>query len=121
MNVTTGIQNLQICFEMSFVAIAHHHAFPYEPYVGQPTSQRKSILADHLAIEDAMRDFDEVMPVVFPTLFKPHGSSVKNKRNSGTGNGPDVPPERVRLLSDDSKEHRAGDADPDALKRGWRL
>ncbi|KAJ0410440.1 hypothetical protein P43SY_002772 [Pythium insidiosum] len=120
-NVTTGIQNLLICFEMCFVAIAHNYAFPYEPYVGKPTSQRKSILADHLAIEDAMRDFNEVMPVVLPTPFKPHGSSVKSKRHSGIGSAPEIAPERVSLLSDDSEELRSSEIDPEAQKRGWRM
>ncbi|CAI5744572.1 unnamed protein product [Peronospora destructor] len=79
-NVTTGIQNLLICFEMFFVALAHHRAFPYKPYVHGNPALRTSILADHLAFEDAMRDFNEVMPVVLPTPFKPDAATLKAKK-----------------------------------------
>ncbi|TYZ66887.1 hypothetical protein PybrP1_012922 [[Pythium] brassicae (nom. inval.)] len=93
-NVTTGINNLLICCEMGFVALAHHHAFPYAPYVvtadaaantnaatAAHVSQRRSVLADHLAFGDAMRDFNEVMPVVLPTHFTPGASILKAKKN----------------------------------------
>lgn len=50
---------------------AHRYAFPYQPYAGAP-SLRTSLLADHFAHQSAMRDFNEVMPVlVLPTAFTP--------------------------------------------------
>lgn len=128
-NVTTGIQNLLICFEMCFVALAHHRAFPFEPYVHGNPSLRKSILADHLAIEDAMRDFNEVMPVVLPTPFKPGASILKGKKvlsssapNSNPGNGDLFTRENVRLLSADELENRSRTTSNQAdVQRGWKL
>uniref|UniRef100_K3X8Z4 Transmembrane protein 184C n=1 Tax=Globisporangium ultimum (strain ATCC 200006 / CBS 805.95 / DAOM BR144) TaxID=431595 RepID=K3X8Z4_GLOUD len=124
-NVTTGIQNLLICFEMCFVALAHHHAFPYAPYIdatddGTHASLRRNILADHLAFGDAMRDFNEVMPVVLPTQFKPGASILKTKRNLTHVTPKDLfTPENARLLND---EHEAAEEkDPNATKRGWKL
>ncbi|KAF1334095.1 putative seven transmembrane receptor-rhodopsin family, partial [Globisporangium splendens] len=124
-NVTTGIQNLLICFEMCFVALAHHHAFPYAPYIdatddGTHASLRRNILADHLAFGDAMRDFNEVMPVVLPTQFKPGASILKGKKNLTHVAPKDLfAPENVRLLND---EHEAAEEkDPNAMKRGWKL
>ncbi|KAH7484394.1 hypothetical protein PRIC1_003702 [Phytophthora ramorum] len=101
-NVTTGIQNLLICFEMCFVALAHHRAFPYQPYVHGNPALRTSILADHLAFEDAMRDFNEVMPVVLPTPFKPGAATLKAKKKYDLIHPKDLyASETVGLLSDD--------------------
>jgi hypothetical protein len=124
-NVTTGINNLLICFEMCFVALAHHHAFPYKPYVGYSTSgHRKSLLADHLAIGDAMRDFNEVMPVVLPTSFKPVASTSKNKKGVAQVHTRDLyappPPEQVGLLSQEEEVDEPDSASSDQ-KRGWRM
>jgi hypothetical protein len=106
-NVTTGIQNLLICFEMCFVAIAHHRAFPYEQYIVQDNEpHRARTLADHLAFEDAMRDFNEVMPVVLPTHFKPGVTILKKKKrriNHVDANGAtevDITSEKLSLLTD---------------------
>ena len=135
-NVTTGIQNVLICFEMFFVALAHHRAFSYEPYVHGNPALRTSILADHLAFEDAVRDFNEVMPVVLPTPFKPGAATVKAKKKYKYSK--DVyATENVGLLSDDgvssdahsesSLESRdsqdlndsSGGSKP--VSRGWKL
>lgn len=130
-NVTTGINNLLICFEMCFVAIAHHHAFPYKPYIGGSTAQqRTSLLADHLAFPDAMRDFNEVMPVVLPTPFKPGASTSKSKKAIIKLHARDLyqppAPDQVGLLSEDNESESAGDAssatsDSATAKRGWKL
>lgn len=124
-NVTTGIQNVLICFEMCFVALAHNHAFPYAPYVNgseQHAGHRKNILSDHLALEDAMRDFNEVMPVVLPTHFKPVASIMKGTKNLARSKDV-LAPESVRLL-DDQDEH-VGDPRmaraPETNSRGWKL
>ncbi|TMW62829.1 hypothetical protein Poli38472_005447 [Pythium oligandrum] len=121
-NVTTGIQNLLICFEMCFVALAHHKAFPYEPYVGRSSSpQRTSLLADHLSLEDAMRDFNEVMPVVLPTPFKPGASILKSKKTVARDARDLYAPERVSLLSEDSDTQSSTTSDSNSQKRGWRI
>lgn len=132
-NVTTGINNLLICCEMCFVALAHHRAFPYSPYVGIPdpddhrgsSSQRaslrsRSVLADHLAFGDAVRDFNEVMPVVLPTHFKPGASILKAKKSLTQVAATDLyAVENARLLS---AEHEAAEEkDPGAVKRGWKM
>lgn len=130
-NVATGIQNLLICFEMCFVALAHHRAFPYAPYVRDDVDEaggvttthvslRRNMLADNLAFGDAMRDFNEVMPVVLPTHFKPGASILKAKKNLSQVASKDLfAPENARLLN---AEHEAADEkDSDAFKRGWKL
>nr|CCA26661.1 conserved hypothetical protein [Albugo laibachii Nc14] len=135
-NVTTGIQNLLICFEMTLVAIAHTRAFPYEDFVpehGSPT-MRTSFLADHLAFESAMQDFNEVMPIVLPTSFKPGGSSIykgaQNLRDWSTHwpRNHDVfesEPlcDRKHLGSDKSIRYATGQEKLDAKtrQRGWKL
>ncbi len=49
----------------------NRHAFPYQPYAGAP-ALRTGLLADHFAHQTALRDFNEVMPVlVLPTSFTP--------------------------------------------------
>lgn len=125
-NVTTGINNLLICFEMCFVAIAHHRAFPYAPYErddapsSHATGARRNLLADHLAFGDAMRDFNEVMPVVLPTHFKPAASILKAKKNLSQVASRDVfAPEHARLL--DAEHDAADETDASAAKRGWKL
>ncbi|RLN90066.1 hypothetical protein BBJ28_00018378 [Nothophytophthora sp. Chile5] len=133
-NVTTGIQNLLICFEMFFVALAHHRAFPYRPYVHGNPSLRTSILSDHLAFEDAMRDFNEVMPVVLPTPFKPGAASLKAKKKYDIVHPKDLfVLESVGLLSDDaatsdneseaSMDSRASSvgSSKSPSTRGWKL
>lgn len=129
-NVTTGINNLLICFEMSVVALAHHRAFPYRPYVvatdatatGASSAGRRSVLADHLAFGDAVRDFNEVMPVVLPTHFTPGASILKAKKNLTQVAARDVfaVSEHARLLT---AQHDAADekSDPGATKRGWKM
>lgn len=137
-NVTTGIQNLLICFEMFFVALAHHKAFPYQPYVHGNPALRTSILADHLAFEDAMRDFNEVMPVVLPTPFKPGAATLKAKKKYDLVHPKDLfDSETMRLLSDDgatsdaesessldsrtSRSSRSSGTGGKAVSRGWKL
>lgn len=120
-NVQTGIQNVLICFEMCFVALAHHRAFPYAPYVHGNPALRTSLLADHLAIEDAMRDFNEVMPVVLPTPFKPGASILKGKKVMSTKDSDLFAREKVRLLSADHLEQPNKDGDAANAARGWKL
>lgn len=135
-NVTTGIQNLLICFEMTLVAIAHTRAFPYQDFIpehGSPTL-RTSFLADHLAFESAMRDFNEVMPIVLPTSFKPGGSSVYNGAQSMRNWSPHRPRNHNifeskplcgmdQLGSDKSTCYATGrrKLDANAQQRGWKL
>ncbi|KAG5185473.1 organic solute transporter subunit alpha/Transmembrane protein [Tribonema minus] len=66
-NVETGIQDLLICTEMAIVATAHTIAFPVGPYVGGAARHSGHILEDHFAHHCAVRDFNEVMPVLLPS------------------------------------------------------
>ncbi|CEG35300.1 Predicted seven transmembrane receptor-rhodopsin family [Plasmopara halstedii] len=119
-NVTTGIQNLLICFEMSFVAIAHHRAFPYEPYKHGNPALRTNILADYLAFEDAVRDFNEVMPVVLPTPFKPGAETLKTKKHyQMTQSNEQFSSETVRLLTDGVDQSKPSNFK--SKSRGWKL
>ncbi|RMX66234.1 hypothetical protein DD238_004207 [Peronospora effusa] len=132
-NITTGIQNLLICFEMFLVTLAHQWAFSYQPYVHGNVALRTSILADHLALEDAMRDFNEVMPVVLPTPFQPGAATLKAKKKDNYSN--DVyAMESVELLSeegilsdvksDSSLESRGSQSSSvgnKSITRGWKL
>jgi hypothetical protein len=141
-NVTTGIQNLLICFEMFFVAVAHTRAFPYEAYIDREGAQgpplRTSLLADHLAIEDAMRDFNEVMPVVLPTKFTPGAKIFKTKRKNQVStvtlttcvtsartqrrNSGQTNPEKMSLLGNSSSvDIEGGEQEMETSDRGWKL
>ncbi|TDH67504.1 hypothetical protein CCR75_004133 [Bremia lactucae] len=126
-NVTTGIQNLLICFEMFFVALAHHRAFPYTPYMHGNLALRTGILADHLALEDAMRDFNEVMPVVLPTPFKPGAATVKTKKKLHVASSNAfATSETMKLLSQeeavsDTESKAATNSHIKPASRGWQL
>ncbi len=54
-NIADGIQNICICVEMLFCALAHMHAFSYKPYV---TTPYKSTVAP-LAITKCCGSFSE--------------------------------------------------------------
>ena len=87
-NVSTGIQNLLICFEMLLAALAHRIAFPATEYARRaaadgsvlrergPRALRTGLLRDHFALDSAVRDFNQVMPVVLPSGFKPQNPTT---------------------------------------------
>ncbi|CAM9773318.1 unnamed protein product, partial [Discosporangium mesarthrocarpum] len=71
-NVQTGIQDFMICIEMLAVAVAHTSAFSHRPYVdGMTRRDDASLLEAHFAHHSAIRDFNEVMPVLLPSGFRP--------------------------------------------------
>ncbi|KDO30385.1 hypothetical protein SPRG_05096 [Saprolegnia parasitica CBS 223.65] len=119
-DVTTGIQNVLICFEMCIIAIVHNYAFPYEGYqdliaASDTSSSSTSLLRDNLfsenfAIDDALRDFNEVMPIVLPSKFKPSANVQREKKKVLTA----TPPTRPRPPP--STPSTALDLD-----RGWKL
>jgi len=101
-NVATAIQDVLICIEMMIIAFIHRHAFSYEPYIGAP-SLRTTLLEDHFAHHSALKDFNEVMPVLLPSHFRP---------------GPALTTDRA-LLTRDELEAQAGDrAEVKKLRRG---
>eukprot|EP00903_Cladosiphon_okamuranus_P010695 g10108.t1 len=71
-NVEKGIQDLLLCVEMLVIAIAHTTAFSSKPYEdGAPQRDGESLLEAHFAHHSAIRDFNEVMPVLIPSNFRP--------------------------------------------------
>lgn len=59
-NVTTGIADLLVCFEMLLAALYHRYAFPWQAYDrGQPTYVSVG-LDNSFALSDATRDFSEL-------------------------------------------------------------
>jgi len=70
--VSTGLQNLLICFEMLFAAFFHMRAFPYEIYDTGRTDIPISINS-HFALNDARRDIGQEMAAVVP---KPAGRLI---------------------------------------------
>ncbi|CAM9278744.1 unnamed protein product [Ectocarpus sp. 6 AP-2014] len=71
-NVEKGIQDLLVCVEMLVIAIAHTRAFSCKPYEdGAPRRDGASLLEAHFAHHSAIRDFNEVMPVLIPSSFRP--------------------------------------------------
>lgn len=115
-NVSTGIQNLLICFEMLLAALAHRIAFPATEYARRaaadgsvlrargPRALRTGLLRDHFALDSAVRDFNQVMPVVLPSGFKPQNPTTmdsdpavrlralsKGGRRGGHGAGGEAP------------------------------
>ncbi|OQR84782.1 hypothetical protein ACHHYP_12817 [Achlya hypogyna] len=119
-DVSTGIQNVLICFEMCIIAIVHNYAFPYEGYIAADSESssasllRNSLLSENFAIDDALRDFNEVMPIVLPSTFKPSANVQRaaekkpQPRKSRASTPPRLPPPTTAPT----------DADRD---RGWKL
>ncbi|CAN0463850.1 unnamed protein product, partial [Laminaria digitata] len=71
-NVEKGIQDLLICVEMLVIAVAHTTAFSSGPYEdGATRRDGASLLEAHFAHHSAIRDFNEVMPVLIPSGFRP--------------------------------------------------
>ena len=70
-DVATGLQNLLICFEMLLAALAHVYAFPAEPFEGAGDSMKSNLLEGHFAHDAVIKDFNEVMPVLLPSSFRP--------------------------------------------------
>ena len=82
-NVALAIQDMLICFEMMFISIFHHSAFPVAPYLGGP-ARHTNFFEDQFAHYSALRDFNEVMPIVLPgTGFKPGIVSSEYTRVDG--------------------------------------
>ncbi|CAM9206176.1 unnamed protein product, partial [Phaeothamnion confervicola] len=75
-DVETGIQDFLICIEMLVVAVAHTLAFSAAPYMDSSLPRRRhghgvSPWESHFAHDSAVRDFNEVMPVLLPSNFTP--------------------------------------------------
>ena len=80
--VTTGVQNLLLCFEMAAAAIVHQWAFSYKEYMVRPRVSRPTYVSDHVALGDAVRDFNEVMPILIPTGFKPGPAQIETSQTA---------------------------------------
>jgi hypothetical protein len=63
------LQDLLVCAEMALVALAHTRAFPVTPYLGGSVKRSGHLLEDHFAHHTAVRDFNEVMPVLLPSRY----------------------------------------------------
>jgi len=95
---------------MSVISYIHAYAFPYEEYVphndDETQSLRDSILAENFALGDAVRDFNEVMPIIIPTGFKPSSAVVTGRKADrkyhppSISNKPKPLPENVEESSD---------------------
>ena len=88
-DVKTGINNMLLCIEMVLIAIAHRYAFPYNQY-HHPTATTsnnnngggghlgRSLLNNHFAVGDVLRDVNESgFNVVLPTGFVPTTREVR--------------------------------------------
>jgi hypothetical protein len=65
-NVTTGLHDLLICFEMLLAAFYHQLAFPWQVYDRGRTSSITSVgLEENFALSDARRDFAAILPGTF--------------------------------------------------------
>ena len=124
-NVTTGIQNFLICVEMWVASVAHQRAFPVTDWSSPPPSDddtkrelTTSLLSDHLAFHDAVRDFNEVMPIVFPIQYTPGPATIVT--HMGAANSPAVEPRGE--VKDTCQSLENDYIDPYAHKKhGWRL
>ncbi|KAF0687153.1 Aste57867_21124 [Aphanomyces stellatus] len=124
-DVTNGIQNVLICFEMMVIAVVHNYAFPYDEYKDdysdalEGSSLRDSILSENFAFDDALRDFNEVMPIVLPSGFKPSSNSRRSEKIISPGVNPPGSGKRSPAKykhSSTPSPTKPGDAD-----RGWKL
>ena len=106
-NVAMAIQEVLICIEMVLVAFAHRYAFPVTDYMGAP-ALRTSLLSDHFSHTTALRDFNEVMPVLLPSNFTP-GLAQSIDRSSaagGGGGGNGVSPQPLPLSCSSSQQQK---------------
>ncbi|EWM23927.1 transmembrane protein [Nannochloropsis gaditana] len=86
-NVAMAVQEVLICVEMMLVAFAHQYAFPVAEYVGAP-AMRTGLLSDHFSHTTALRDFNEVMPVLLPSNFTPGlAQSIDRRGEIGLAGG----------------------------------
>ena len=61
-NVTTGIADLLVCFEMLLAALYHRYAFPWQVYDRGHDTHVSVGLDNSFALSDASRDFREILP-----------------------------------------------------------
>ncbi|KAF0744440.1 hypothetical protein LEN26_002800 [Aphanomyces euteiches] len=121
-DVTMGIQNVLICFEMMVIAFVHTHAFPYDEYKDyaeslETSSLRDSILSENFAFDDAVRDFNEVMPIVLPSGFKPSSNTRRSEKVIAPG--VKLPPKQVTPVA--YKNTKKTPLEPVDADRGWKL
>ncbi|OQS02823.1 hypothetical protein THRCLA_21313 [Thraustotheca clavata] len=121
-DVTTGIQNILICFEMCIIAIVHNYAFPYESYIDDSWDSttessasllREGILSENFAIDDALRDFNEVMPIVLPSKFKPSSNVTRKVEKKHLSN--------PRIMTTPPRNPPRNEATQQDVDRGWKL
>ena len=63
------IQNGLICFEMLIAAIVHSYVFPSTPFelLVRPSLNPRRLLTNALDLNDVVRDFNEVSPLLLPS------------------------------------------------------
>ena len=77
------IQNSLICLEMTLAAVAHSFAFQPTPFelLVRPAVTARRILSNALDLNDVVRDFNEVSPLLIPsTTFKHVAPVSQNQR-----------------------------------------
>ncbi|RHY32893.1 hypothetical protein DYB32_002135 [Aphanomyces invadans] len=125
-DVTNGIQNVLICFEMMVIAVVHTYAFPFESFKNDDVfsdaldsgSLRDSILSENFAFDDALRDFNEVMPIVLPSGFKPSSNSRRSDKLLSPARGGKVTKTKVTAYKNLNTNSAVAPEDAD---RGWKL
>ncbi|ETV86652.1 hypothetical protein H257_01777 [Aphanomyces astaci] len=126
-DVTNGIQNVLICFEMMVIAVVHTYAFPFEAFKDDDMmfanamdggTLRDSILSENFAFDDALRDFNEVMPIVLPSGFKPSSNSRRTDKLLSPPRGGKVTKTKVPASI---KHGHAAAVTPEDADRGWKL
>jgi hypothetical protein len=78
------IQNSLICVEMSAAAIAHSYAFQPTPFelLVRPAVTARRILTNVFDLNDVVRDFNEVSPLIIPSTTFKHVAPVLQTRAS---------------------------------------
>ena len=94
--VAIWLQDTLICLEMALAAVGHLYAFDWQPFerkarhggslLEDPLIDEESIetvgssfLRNNFATDAALRDYNEVMPVLLPSSFTPQPVSVQTR------------------------------------------
>eukprot|EP00640_Fibrocapsa_japonica_P003941 CAMPEP_0113936620 /NCGR_PEP_ID=MMETSP1339-20121228/3489_1 /TAXON_ID=94617 /ORGANISM="Fibrocapsa japonica" /LENGTH=354 /DNA_ID=CAMNT_0000939151 /DNA_START=181 /DNA_END=1245 /DNA_ORIENTATION=- /assembly_acc=CAM_ASM_000762 len=118
-NIAVGLQDLLICVEMMLIAFFHTRAFSWHPFSEGRAQHSSRFLEDHFAHYTAIKDFNEVMPILLPTNFKPGPIDSMHRPlvDPPLSRGNSLHPTKVRSPPDSpTSADEAGTGAPDILE-----